>query len=107
MDIPMKKWLLPITAIILLLVIIAWMAGAFRDKIEPGLGDAPKSAVDRAVPVLREDLPVIESVPASIGAREATTISSRTLARITHITVRAGDAVEKDRAIAHHDPRGQ
>ena len=99
MDIPMKKWLLPITAIILLLVIIAWMAGAFRDKIEPGLGDAPKSAVDRAVPVLREDLPVVESVPASIGAREATTISSRTLARITHITVRAGDAVEKDRLL--------
>jgi RND family efflux transporter MFP subunit len=32
-------------------------------------------------------------VPASIGARQATTISSRTLARITGITVRAGDSV--------------
>lgn len=95
----MKKWIIPIAAIVVLLVIIAWMAGAFRDKIEPGLEEAPENAVDSALPVLREDLPVIESVPASIGAREATTISSRTLARITQITVRAGDAVDKDQLL--------
>lgn len=95
----MKKWIVPVAAIVMLLVIIAWMAGAFRDKIEPGLSDAPQGAVEGAVPVLRENLPVIESVPASIGAREATTISSRTLARITQIAVRAGDAVGKDQLL--------
>lgn len=91
----MKKWLIPITAIALLLVIIAWMAGAFRDRIEPGLGESIPGETDNAVAVLREDAVVTESVPASIGARQATTISSRTMARITGITVRAGDEVEK------------
>lgn len=91
----MKKWLLPIAAITLLLLIIAWMAGAFRDKIEPGLGELGPGVDEDAVAVLREDAVVLESVPASIGARQATTISSRTMARITEITVRAGDEVEK------------
>lgn len=89
----LKNWLLPLAAIGLLLVIIAWMAGAFRDKIEPGLaapaaGDAPAGTV-----VQSEDIVVTEPVPASIGARQATTISSRTLARITQIHVRAGDSI--------------
>jgi len=42
-----------------------------------------------------EDVMVTEPVPAGIGARQATTISSRTLARITQILVRAGDSVSK------------
>ena len=33
----LKTWLLPVIAVLLLLLIIAWMAGAFRDKIEPGM----------------------------------------------------------------------
>lgn len=91
----LKTWLLPIAAIALLLVIIAWMAGAFRDKVEPGLGALPHGNVDGTVPVVREELAVSESVPASIGARQATTISSRTLARITQLLVRAGDTVQQ------------
>ena len=95
----MKKWFIPLAAIVLLLVIIAWMAGSFRDKIDPGLSAMAESPVEGAVPVLRETLLVTESVPASIGAREATTISSRTLARITRISVRAGDRVDKDKLL--------
>ena len=91
----LKTWLLPIAAVILLLLIIAWMAGAFRDKIEPGLGALPQGGTEGAVSVVREDIAVTESVPGTIGAREATTISSRTLARITTLHVRAGDTVEQ------------
>jgi len=91
----MKKWLLPIAAVALLLLIIAWMAGAFRDKVKPGLAELGPGEKENAVAVLREDVVVTESVPATIGARQATTISSRTLARIVQITVRAGDVVEK------------
>lgn len=91
----MKKWLLPIAAIAALLLIIAGMAGAFREKIEPGLSELVHGSEENAVAVVREDAVITESVPASIGARQATTISSRTLARITQITVRAGDMVDK------------
>jgi RND family efflux transporter MFP subunit len=88
------KWLMPLVAVVLLLLIIAWMAGSFDDKIAPGLSASDPSVVVDPVTLVREDIQVSEPVPASIGARQATTISSRTLARITRINVRAGDTVE-------------
>jgi RND family efflux transporter MFP subunit len=91
----MKKWLLPIIAILVLLLIIAWMAGAFRARIEPGLEESAGPAATDSVTVRREEVLLTEPVPASIGARQATTISSRTLARITAIRVRAGDTVSQ------------
>jgi RND family efflux transporter MFP subunit len=87
------SWPLPVLALIALLFIIAWMAGFFRDKIEPDLQPPIGAESEGAEVVLREDIPMTEPVPASVGARQATTISSRTLARITNITVRAGDSV--------------
>ena len=87
------KWLMPIVAVVLLLLIIAWMAGSFSDKVEPGLTVLESAESRDPITVIREDIMVTEPVPASIGARQATTISSRTLARITRITVRAGDTV--------------
>lgn len=91
----LKKWLLPILAVALLLLIIAWMAGSFSDRIEPDRALPESDESGEAVAVVLEEIMVTEPVPASIGARQATTISSRTLARITDITVRAGDSVSK------------
>jgi membrane fusion protein (multidrug efflux system) len=90
-----RKWLLPLFAIIVLLLIIAWMAGSFREKIKPGLQALEATGTGESWSVERVDVPVTEPVPASIGARQATTISSRTLARITQITVRPGDTVSQ------------
>ena len=89
------KWLLPLAAVVLLLLIIAWMAGAFREKIAPGTTAPDAVRAADAIAVVRQDIQMTEAVPASIGARQATTISSRILARITRITVRAGDNVSK------------
>lgn len=90
-----KIWLLPLAAIALLLLIIAWMAGAFRDKIEPGLAPPQAGQTPPSFVVKSEEIVVTEAVPASIGARQATTISSRTLARITQLHVRAGDSISQ------------
>jgi len=89
------KWLMPLSAVALLLLIIAWMAGIFKDKVEPGLVTLEPTQTHNPVAVMLEDVMVTEPVPAGIGARQATTISSRTLARITQILVRAGDSVSK------------
>jgi RND family efflux transporter MFP subunit len=89
------KWLMPVVAVVLLLLIIAWMAGSFDDKVEPGLTTLDPAESRNPVAVVMEEVTVTEPVPAGIGARQATTISSRTLARITRITVRAGDTVSK------------
>jgi RND family efflux transporter MFP subunit len=88
-----KRLIIPLAALAALALMIAWLAGVFRDKMAPGLERAPAEAAPQAYTVAREDIEVREAVPASIGARQATTISSRTLARITGITVRAGDSV--------------
>ena len=89
----LRKLIVPVAALAALALMIAWLAGAFRDKMAPGLDPAPTAAAAQAYTVVREDIEVREAVPASIGARQATTISSRTLARITDVTVRAGDSV--------------
>jgi RND family efflux transporter MFP subunit len=90
----LKRIALPAVAIAVLLVVIAWMAGAFSNKITPGLVEPPQETdTGELLTVSRQPLDLSEPVPAVVGAREATSISSRTLARITRITVRAGDTV--------------
>jgi membrane fusion protein (multidrug efflux system) len=89
-----SKLLLPIGALLLLLLLVAVMAGYFTQKISPGL--EPTTVIDSsdAVAVITREAPFTEAVPASIEAKETTIISSRLLARITNISVRAGDLVE-------------
>lgn len=97
---PLLRWLMPLAAVIGLLLVIAWMAGAFSQKIEPGtleIGQQATSGEPHTVATIEVD--VTEPVPAVVGAREATTISSRTLARITELLVRAGDTVEKGQVL--------
>jgi RND family efflux transporter MFP subunit len=88
-----RKWLLPLFALVMLLLIIAWMAGSFRARIAPGLQTIESVPGEAPVAVIRKEVQITEPVPANIGARQATTISSRTLARITNMAVRAGDTV--------------
>jgi len=90
-----KKWLLPLLAVLVLLLVIAWMAGALRDKVQPGVlpGNTQQVAPAEAIITERVRMAVTEAVPATIGARQATTVSSRIMARISRINVRAGDTV--------------
>ena len=95
MKLTWQKWLAPLLAVLALLLVIAWMAGAFRDQVAPGTaapGPAGPVPAD-ALAVERVRRAATEPVPATIGARQATTISSRIIARITAIAVRAGDSV--------------
>lgn len=90
-----KKFLLPLGAIIILLVMVAAMAGYFKEKIEPGVDELQVVNTSAAVPVRRDTGSFTEPVPASVEAKEATIISSRLLARITAIKVRSGDYVQE------------
>lgn len=91
----MKKLLLPVIAIAVLLLMVAGMAGYFSDKIEPGVNEPPVADTAAAVAVVISTAPFSEPVPASVEAKEATIISSRLLAQITAIHVRAGDYVQE------------
>ena len=91
----MKKIILPLLAIVALLLMIAWMAGLFVDKIEPGMGVIEQTGTGDPVAVEAAEVSIIEKVPASVEAAQATLISSRLLARIIAVRVRAGDSVSK------------
>lgn len=91
----MKKILMPLLAISALLVMIAWMAGLFVEKIPPGLNVVEPVDAGEPVAVQAIDVIITEKVPASVEATQATLISSRLLARIVAVGVRAGDSVKK------------
>ena len=94
-----RKIVLPIAAVTSLLLMIAWMAGLFGDKVQPGLQRIETTGLDDAITVQRRTVTVIEPVPASVEAKHATLVSSRILAGITAIHVRAGDSIEMGQLI--------
>ena len=91
----MKKFGVPLTAIVVLLLMVAWMAGLFSEKIPPGVNPPEAVNLDEAVAVMAVDVTIIEKVPASVEATQATLISSRLIARIVAVNVRAGDIVSR------------
>lgn len=91
----MKKVILSLVAIVALLLMIAWMAGLFGEKTQPGTNVIKQTNTGDPVAVVAADVTIIEKVPASVEATQATLISSRLMARISAVQVRAGDVVAK------------
>ncbi len=87
-------------AIIAMLVVIAWMAGVFNDRVEPGLKELRPASNSDATEVELVEVDVFEYATASIIPVETTRISSRILARITSVEVRAGQQVKKGDMLA-------
>jgi RND family efflux transporter MFP subunit len=92
----MKKVLIPMLALIILLLMVAWLAGSFNSKVLPGFEKASSESVNATTFTVKSSTErVFESIAASITAKQATIISSRLLARINKINVRSGDNVKK------------
>jgi RND family efflux transporter MFP subunit len=92
----MKKIIIPFSALIFLLLMVAWLAGTFNNKITPGFEQASPSVIKAtSFTVKSRTEAIFEGVAASITAKQATIISSRLLARIDKINVRSGDVVKK------------
>lgn len=90
-----QRFVIPILAIAALLLMVAWMAGLFSQKVAPGLNQVAMPSPNDLLEVQYQAVTVLEAAPASVEAKFSTLISSRILARITQIHVRAGDYVEK------------
>lgn len=91
------KWFLPVSAIVLLGVMVAWMAGSFDKKVAPEMHSISQhQEVSGALfEVKEQEYELLEPVPATIAAKQTAVISSRILARIEEIKVRAGDYVKQ------------
>lgn len=90
------KTVIPIATILILVLLVAWMAGVFSAKIAPGAVALKPVHSQQTVMVSRLKQQRYELIPAGIEAKQATTISSRILARIEKIHVRAGDTVKRN-----------
>jgi RND family efflux transporter MFP subunit len=90
-----KIWV-PAAALIILLTIVAWMADMFEDQVEPKLllSEAQITA-DKFLTIEESSYPLVESIPATLRAKQQTIISSRILARVVDVNARAGDSVKK------------
>jgi RND family efflux transporter MFP subunit len=96
----LKNIVIPLFAIIMLLLMVAWLAGSFNNKVSPDfIEKKPNSSHNSTFTVESIKEEVFEDVAASITAKQATIISSRILARIEKINVRAGDKVKKGDAL--------
>jgi len=90
------RFIIPIIAIIGLLVLAAWMANYFEIQVEPGISAPGVLVKDTDYHLVQRSTRVTsESLPATIRAKQQTVISSRIIARISAIKVRAGDMVRK------------
>lgn len=95
------KLVTAIVALVMLMVMIGWIAGVFETKIDSGRLSAGTETVPaaRLHMVSESQVPVTETIPATIAARDDTIVSSRILARIEQVHVRAGDTVEKNQVL--------
>lgn len=92
------QYLVSLLAVLFLSLVLAWMGGVFDNKIEPDLRDTAMTkdvGAFQAHEVQLLDNIIYEPVSGTVRAKHATDISSRILARITRIHVRAGDSVKK------------
>lgn len=91
-----KKIIIPLLTLIILLVMVAWLAGSFNDKISPSFEQPSLPLIKPNIFTVKTSTEAIfEGVAASITAKQATIISSRLLARIDKINVRSGDSVNQ------------
>jgi membrane fusion protein (multidrug efflux system) len=91
-----------------LIAAVAWLSGGCSERIGPedGPGHAEGAPiVGETVQVIEERAMVYEDVSGTVFSARHTTISSKILARIESITVRAGDEIEAGTVVVRLDSR--
>ncbi len=91
--------------LLLLVLIIAWMSGAFHARVEPGrAGGMPAADAGRIIADVQvQETPVYARSVGSIRAAHETTVGSRLLARVKAVHVTAGQPVSAGQVIVELD----
>ncbi|NQU41656.1 efflux RND transporter periplasmic adaptor subunit [bacterium] len=103
----LKKSLIVLAALVALVLILAYMSGAFFEKVEPGrveaggrrLGDLPIDVVHKVVQTQQVE------VVGTIRAERQTEISARLMASIEEMPVRSGEKVSRGDLLVRLDDR--
>lgn len=102
-----KKVGVVLVALVVLVLILAWMSGAFRDKVEPDVLEAPqrKAAGLETIGVHKIVQQQMLEVVGTLRAERRTEVSPRIMAMIEELNVHAGEKVEKGQVLARLDAR--
>lgn len=90
----LKTLALSAVTLLILLLMILWMAGAFHSKIEPETLPERSAYQGPTLTVERVTLPAFERATGTLEATQAGDISAQIQARIKAIHVKAGDTVK-------------
>ena len=92
----LKKGLPLVAGLAVLVLVIAWMSGAYEKKVPPGESDVVFRTLDDqpTAEVQEVSKEVIEEALGTLKSAQRTVISAKVLARIKEMTVTAGDSVE-------------
>ena len=105
MKTPIKIIAITLAALVLT-GLVAWLAGAFQDKVPPGTVDVPAAAVTGTPYTVTSSIEAMtETATGTINARDETSVSARILAAIQAIPVRAGDTVKQGDILIQLDDR--
>ncbi|WP_434130986.1 efflux RND transporter periplasmic adaptor subunit [Methylocaldum sp. GT1BB] len=103
------KLVYALIAVAVLILLLVWMQGGFKDKVEPGVSEAlVDGGVDKnasTAQVIRKEVEKVFAWPGTIAARTVAQIAPKIPGRILEITVRAGDRVKQGQVLARLDER--
>ncbi len=91
---PFKTLITSVGTLLVLLLMILWMAGAFEDKIEPGINPDVNQYSGSTLTLVTERIPLFEDVTASVQAVHSTQVAAQIQARIKAMYVKSGDSIK-------------
>jgi RND family efflux transporter MFP subunit len=89
-----KTLVTSLATLLVLLLMIMWMAGAFDQKIQPGVSDAGAAYSGPALTLALESIPLFEEVTATVQSGQTTEVAAQIQARIQAIHVKSGDHIK-------------
>jgi len=102
-----KKVIIGVFSLLVLTGIIVYLSGAFRDKIKPGVAEAPRRMKgDRETDVVHKVVQTQQiEIIGTVRAKQRTEVAARIMAAITAMKVKAGDGVSKGQILVELDNR--
>lgn len=89
-----KTLVTSIVTLLVLLLMILWMAGAFDEKIEPGINATANQYSGPTLTLTPERIPLFEDVTATVQSGQTTDVAAQIQARIKAIHVKSGDRIK-------------
>ena len=100
-----KTFLVPLLTVVILVLMIMWLAGAFDKKIKPDEITAKATYTGKTLTLALNPMAMHEAVSATVRSSQSTDIAARILAPIKAIHVKAGDMVNQGDVLIELDNR--